>query len=138
MIAEVPQDTARAIVNLLLTGMMSRFSAIRFVFAHAGGTFPMIAGRLRQYVPAVALDAMPENIEDQLGRCWFDIAGTANRPAIAALTALASHDRILFGSDAPHIPIGETANGMMRLGLSASARVAIGSENATRLFPRMQ
>jgi len=98
----------------------------------------MIAGRLRQYVPAVTLDAMPENIEDQLRRCWFDIAGTANKPAIAALTALASPDRILFGSDAPHIPLGETANGMMWLGLSPSARAAIGSENATQLFPRIQ
>jgi predicted TIM-barrel fold metal-dependent hydrolase len=138
MIAEVPQDTGRAIVNLLLTGTMSRFSAVRFVFAHAGGTFPMIAGRLHQYVPAVVLDAMTENIDDQLRRCWFDIAGTANEPAIAALTALASRNRILFGSDAPHIPLGETANGMMRLELSPITRAAIGSENATRLFPRIQ
>jgi len=137
MIAEVPQDTARAIVNLLLTGTMCRFNAIRFIFGHAGGTFPMIAGRLRQYVPAVTLDAMPENIEDQLRRCWFDIAGTANKPAIAALTAFASRDCILFGSDAPHIQLGETVNGMRRLGLSPSTRAAIGSENATRLFPRL-
>jgi predicted TIM-barrel fold metal-dependent hydrolase len=138
MIAEVPQDTARAIVNLLLTGTLSRFSAIRFIFAHAGGTFPMIAGRMRQYVSPAALDAMPESIEDQLSRCWFDIAGTAHRPAVAALTSLASAERILFGSDAPHIPLGETADGLLRLGLSPGARAAIGRRNAAYLFPRVR
>ena len=49
LIAEVPQDTTRAIANLLFTGSFSRFKDIRFIFTHAGGTMPMVAGRMQQY-----------------------------------------------------------------------------------------
>jgi len=138
MIAEVPHDTARAIVNLLLTGTLSRFDGIRFVFSHAGGTFPMIAGRVHQYVPKAALESMPHGIEHELSRCYFDIAGTAHRPAIAALTSLVPDTRILFGSDEPHVALRETAQGIANLGLSIGQQVAIGYENARRLIPRLE
>ena len=138
MIAEVPHDTARGILNLMLTGTLSRFNAIRFIFAHAGGTFPMIAGRLRQYISSAALDALPESIEDQVSRCWFDIAGTAHKPAIAALTGLVADNQILFGSDEPHIPLGETVDGLSRLGLSPTTYAAIAGKNAARLFLPVQ
>jgi predicted TIM-barrel fold metal-dependent hydrolase len=138
MIAEVPHDTARAILNLILTGTLSRFPAIRFIFAHAGGTFPMIAGRLRQYISPAVLDAVPESIGDQLSRCWFDIAGTAHKPALAALTSLVADGQILFGSDEPHILLGETVDGLSRLGLSPSTYSAIAGKNAADLFRPVQ
>lgn len=40
LVTEIPQDTARAITNLLFTGTFARFRDIRFVFAHAGGNVP--------------------------------------------------------------------------------------------------
>jgi predicted TIM-barrel fold metal-dependent hydrolase len=49
--AEVPQDTARAIINLLVTDTLHRNPNIQFLFAHAGGTLPMLAGRIAHYVP---------------------------------------------------------------------------------------
>src|SRR5216683_3546664 len=51
LVAEIPQDTARAITNLLFTGSLSRFRGIRFIFAHAGGSVPMLLGRMHQYAP---------------------------------------------------------------------------------------
>ena len=52
IIAEVPQDTTRAITNLLFTGAFTRFRNIKFIFTHAGGTVPMVACRMHQYAPA--------------------------------------------------------------------------------------
>jgi Amidohydrolase len=50
-IAEVPQDTARAVISLLVTGTLHRNANIQFVFAHAGGgTLPMLAGRIAHTV----------------------------------------------------------------------------------------
>jgi predicted TIM-barrel fold metal-dependent hydrolase len=137
MIAEVPQDTARAIINLLLTGTLSRFPGIRFIFSHAGGTFPMIAGRLQQYVPKPVLESLPEGIEHELHRLYYDIAGTAHPPAVAALRNLVPDSQILFGSDEPHVALSETAQGMDRLGLPSDVRAAIGRCNATRILPRL-
>jgi hypothetical protein len=50
IIAEVPQDTPRAIANLLLTGTFSTFPDFHFIFAHAGnradggGSHPTVRG----------------------------------------------------------------------------------------------
>ena len=38
ILIEIPQDTARAVTNLLFTGTFARFKDIRFIFTHAGGT----------------------------------------------------------------------------------------------------
>ena len=43
---EFPFDTTRAIISLLYSGTFSRCRNMRFVFAHAGGTLPMIAHRI--------------------------------------------------------------------------------------------
>ena len=117
LIAEVPQDTTRAIANLLFTGSFSRFKDI-FVLSslHAGGTMPMVAGRMQQYGPKSFTQKGPHAIEDEVKRLYYDIAGTAFAPAIAALTALVPTTQILFGSDNPYVPLGVTADGFEQLG----------------------
>ena len=65
-------------------------------------------------------------------------AGTAYRPAIAALTSLVPTTQILFGSDNPFVPLADTAEGMMQLGFSADDLRQIGRENALALLPRLK
>ena len=137
LIAEVPQDTTRAIANLLFTGSFSRFSDIRFIFTHAGGTVPMVADRMQQYGPKSFTEKGPHAVEDELKRLHYDIAGTAFAPAIAALKALVPTTQILFGSDNPFVPLGLTANGFEQLGLSAADLQAIGRDNALALLPNL-
>jgi predicted TIM-barrel fold metal-dependent hydrolase len=137
LVAEIPQDTTRAVTNLLFTGSFSRFKDIRFIFTHAGGTVPMVVGRMQQYGPKGLTDNGFSAIEDALRRLYFDIAGTAYAPAIAALTALVPTTQILFGSDNPYVPLGLTANGLAQLGLSAADLQAIGHDNALTLLPNL-
>jgi predicted TIM-barrel fold metal-dependent hydrolase len=136
LVAEITQDTTRAIANLLFTGTFSRFRDIRFIFAHAGGHIPMVYGRLLQYGPKDIATKAPNGVEYELKRLHYDIAGTAFRPAIAALTSLVPTTQILLGSDNPYIPLGETTQGMTQLGLSAADLRAIGRDNALALLPR--
>ena len=51
LVSEIPQDTTRAVTNLLFTGTFSRFPDIRFIFSHGGGDVPMVMGRLHDYAP---------------------------------------------------------------------------------------
>jgi 6-methylsalicylate decarboxylase len=137
LVAEIPQDTTRAVTNLLFTGSFSRFRDIRFIFTHAGGTVPMVVGRMQQYGPKSLPDGGPNAIEDALRRQYFDIAGTAFAPAIAALTALVPTTQILFGSDNPYVPLGATAKGLEQLGLPLADLQAIGRDNALALLPNL-
>ena len=71
-------------------------------------------------------------------RLYYDIAGTAYRPAIAALTSMVPTTQILFGSDNPFVPLADTAEGITQLGFSAADRAQIGRDNALTLLPRLK
>jgi predicted TIM-barrel fold metal-dependent hydrolase len=135
---EIPQDTTRAITNLLFSGTLSKFRNIRFIFAHAGGSLPMVLGRLHQYAPKNIAETLPDGIDHELKRLYYDIAGTAYRPAIAALTNFVSTTQIVFGSDHPFIPLAETAEGVTQLSFSASDLRRIGRDNVLALLPGLQ
>jgi predicted TIM-barrel fold metal-dependent hydrolase len=138
ILIEIPQDTARAVTNLLFTGAFAKFKNIRFIFTHAGGNVPMLLGRMHQYAPKDIAERVPNGIEYELKRLYYDIAGTAYRPAIAALTSLVPTTQILFGSDHPFVPLGDTAEGITQLGFSEDDLRSIGHENALALLPRLK
>ena len=138
MLIEVPQETARAVTNLLFTGTFSRFKDIRFIFTHAGGNVAMLLGRMHQYGPKNIAEKAPNGIEYELKRLYYDIAGTAYQPAIAALTSLVPTSQIVFGSDNPFVPLAETAEGMKQLGFSANDLARIGRDNVLTLLPRLK
>ncbi len=138
VILEIPQDTTRAVTNLVFTGALAKFRDIRFIFSHAGGDVPMVVGRMQQYAPKSVAEKAPNGIEYELKRLHYDIAGTAFRPAIAALTSLVPTTQILFGSDNPFLPLAQTAEGMMKLGFSEDDLRLIGRDNALTLLPRLK
>ena len=91
-----------------------------------------------QYGPKDIAEKAPNGIEYELKRHYYDIAGTAYRPAIAALTSLVPTTQILFGSDDPFVPLAETAEGLKQLGFSADDLDRIGRNNALTLLPRLK
>jgi predicted TIM-barrel fold metal-dependent hydrolase len=137
---ELPHDTTRAVTSLLFSGSFSRLRDIRFIFSHAGGTLPMVVGRIsRQSAQMRQLaEKVPNGVEYELKRLQYEIAGSANRPAMAALMSLVPISQILFGSDYPWGQIAATVDGMGNLGLSAADLQAIGWDNARALLPRLK
>jgi predicted TIM-barrel fold metal-dependent hydrolase len=138
IVAEVPQDTTRTIISLLFSGTLTRLKDIRFIFCHAGGTVPLVAARMTHYGPKDFAEKLPNGVDYELKRLYYDIAVSGYRPAIAALTGLIPTNQILFGSDFPYRPLGETADTMPQLGLSDADLDAIGRDNALALLPRLK
>ena len=139
VVTELPHDTTRAITSLLFSGSLSRLRETRFIFSHAGGTMPMLAGRIARAARGREEIGrkLPNGVEWELRRLHYEIAGSANRPAMAALTNLVPMSQILFGTDYPYAPVRTTAEGMRDLGMTDDDLKRIGRENALALFPRL-
>jgi predicted TIM-barrel fold metal-dependent hydrolase len=137
---EVPHDTTRAITSLLFSGSFTRLPDIRFIFSHAGGTLPMLTDRLWQYSKQMKelADKLPNGVEYELKKLHYEIASSANPPAMAALMKLVPMSQIMFGSDYPFVPIEVTADGLTNLGLSLADLQVIGRDNATALLSRLR
>lgn len=137
---EFPQDTARAVVSLLFNGALAKYGQIRFLFSHAGGTIPMLAGRVaagsttRKDLDEIA----PGGIDRLLKGLYYDTANSAYAPTMAALLNFVPFTQVLFGSDYPYYAIAHTSGGLAQLHMSAQERHAIDRTNAELLMPRLR
>jgi predicted TIM-barrel fold metal-dependent hydrolase len=140
VVTELPHDTTRAITSLLASGSFARYRDIRFIFSHAGGTLPMLAVRISRYIAQIKdiSGKLPNGVEYELRKLFYDTASSANAPAMAALMKVVPSSQILFGSDYPFVPVAETRDDLTHLGLSGRDLQVIGRENALKLFPRQK
>ena len=136
---EVPHDTTRAVTSLLLSGTFARRRNIRWLFSHAGGTIPMLAGRIDYFHHRAqnAAQFAPEGVEAELKRLHYDTANATHPASMAALLKLVPESQVTFGSDYPYVPIATQAQNLQALGLSSATVRAIQSANAIRLVPRL-
>ena len=138
-VIEVPHDTTRTVTSLLLSGSFARYRDIKWLFSHAGGTIPMMAGRINSFYGARPdlKEFAPEGIEGELRRLHYDTANATFAPSMAALLKLVPASQITYGTDYPYFGFGQFAQ-LQKLGLSAEDLDAIGHDNATRLIPRLR
>jgi len=141
-VIEVPHDTTRTVVSLLLSGSFVRDRDIQWLFSHAGGTIPMLAGRIEAFYARLAASGgqggsfAPNGILAELQRLNYDTANATSPPAMAALMKLVATSQITFGSDYPYFPVSQIET-IRKMGLPAADLTAIESGNATRLIPRL-
>lgn len=136
---EYGTDTTRAMIGVTFSGDAARFPDIRFIWSHAGGSAPFLAGRI-DGGSGNAKDRMPNGFIAEVKKFFYDTAGAANRGAMASLLELVTPSQILFGTDFP--PGGtsrDVAQLLAELGMfNDSAMRAIDRENAVRLLPRLK
>lgn len=138
-LTEFIQETNRAITSLMYSGTLSKYHDIKFIFLHAGGAIPTLAGRITQLGAAPQLASkVPEGVEQVLRCQYYEIANSANVPAMSALTSIIPSSQILFGSDFPLVPLPATADGLAGLKMSVAELQAIRRDNALRLVPRLR
>ncbi len=137
-VVEVPHDTTRTIMSLLVSGIFARMRDIQWLFSHAGGTIPILAGRIEAFYeqrPGGPPRFAPNGIEAELRRLYYDTANATHPASMAALTKLIPFSQITYGSDYPYLPLNQID--VLRASLSAPDLAAISSGNAARLLPRL-
>ena len=137
---ELATDTARAVASLLVSGTVTRFPDIRFIFSHAGGTLPSLTGRIIAQVNASPelIRRLPNGPIVELGKLFYDTANASNPWALAPLLKLVSVSQILYGTDFPFRSPEETSKGLREIGFSEAELLAIDRGNALRLLPRLK
>jgi predicted TIM-barrel fold metal-dependent hydrolase len=141
-IVEFTFDTTRAIVNLLYSGTLERYPAVRFIFPHAGGTVPYLTWRiaLGEWLPGLR-ENVPQGVITYLQRLYYDTALSTTSYTLRSFQELADTSHILFGSDYPFLPEPVIAINMTDFinydGFTENDRSAIDKDNALPLFPRL-
>ena len=135
---EYGTDTTRAIMGVAFSGDAARFPDVRFIWSHAGGTVPFLAGRI-EGASNNAKDRLPNGFIAEIRKFYYDLAGASNRGAVASLLELVKPSQILFGTDFP--PGGTSAEYVKALSelklFSAADLRAIDRDNAVKLLPRL-
>lgn len=110
----MPTESALAICSLIFGGVLDRFPTLRIGFAHGGGAFPGILGRIeRGFVARPDLVAVnnPAPPSAYLPRLYVDSL-THDAGALRLLLRLHGADRVALGSDYP-FPLGEEHPGSL-------------------------
>ena len=110
----MPTESAIAIASVLFGGVLERLPNLRICFAHGGGCFPGILGRLEHGFQArpdlVAVDN-PHPPSRYLGRFFVDSL-THDPDLLRQIIRLFGVNRVALGSDYP-FPLGEDVPGTM-------------------------
>jgi len=103
----VPQDTALAIASFMMTDIFGRFPRLRLGFAHGGGSFAALLGRLdhvwQSFEDMRSVLRIPPR--DYVKKFYFDTV-TFGSEYLRYLIEMVGPDAVMAGSDGP-TPIGQ-------------------------------
>ena len=134
----MPAETQLSIVAMILGGVFDRLpSDLRLCFAHGGGSFAFLLGRLENawHNRDLARGKSRHPPSHYLDRFYVDSAVFDPR-ALRLLVDVMGEDRVMLGSDYP-FPLGEQRVGRLireMRGLSESARGKLLAGNAFRFL----
>lgn len=131
----MPTETAIAMAHLIFGGVLDRCPKLRVAFAHGGGTFLSLIGRMSHGFsvrPDLCATGAVQSPEQYLGRFYVDSI-VHTKQMLEQCLKLFGKERILLGSDYP-FPLGESRPGALidSLGLSEGDRNLLLHGNASR------
>ena len=133
-------ETTRAVLNMVAHDVLVRYPDLKVVVPHCGSFLPNALPRFKGLLPVMVGQGymQPVNVDANVSRLYFDLAGAATDDAIRALLSITTADHLLYGSDYPYVAaqaLLETKTSLQQrltaLGLDPQA---ILSDNAQRLF----
>ena len=136
---EYGTDTTRAIMGVVFSGDAARFPDVRFIWSHAGGSMPFLAGRIDRGSHS-APDRMPNGFIAEARKFSYDLAGAANGGAVASLLQLVTSANVVFGTDFPpggtSVDVSRDIAGLKMF--TAAELDLVERGNALRLIPRLR
>lgn len=137
-VIEVPHDTTRAVVSLLLSGSLVKYRDIKWIFSHGGGTIPMLAGRINFFHGQAKniADIAPNGIEAEFKRLYYDTANATHPSSMAALLKLVPSSQVTYGSDYPYVPMDTQIKALESSGLDPQVLEQIKHLNVERILKK--
>ena len=133
-------ETTRAILNMVAHDVLVRYPDLKVVVPHCGSFLPNALPRFKGLLPVMVKQGymQPVDVDANLSRLYYDLAGAATDDAIESLLAIAEPSHILYGSDYPYV----AAQALIDAKKSLEARMAskgldprdVLTDNAARLF----
>ena len=130
-------DTTLAAAKLVFSGVVERFTGIRWVLTHLGGAIPYLAERLdRGYEAFAECRANISRAPSSYLRDFYYDTVNFDPAALRLAIAFAGIDHILAGSDYPHMigSLGKMKQSIAALGLPPEQQAAIYGGNAAELL----
>jgi predicted TIM-barrel fold metal-dependent hydrolase len=139
-------DTTRMLTNMIFNGAKKRFSKIKIISTHGGGTVPYLKTRIetleRVFGPGKCRTRLsPEEIREDLGSFYYDLTAATSPTQLFGLQQMVPLSHLVMGFDNPFMP-GWTFppaiedvqrwNGFSDTDISSIAR-----QNAKSLYPSL-
>lgn len=143
---EFPFDTTRMIANMIFSGAVTRFSDIRFIASHGGGTLPYLLSRLQILEPATGAGPgraklSAQEIQDGAASFYYDLTAATSTAHLTALTDMVPASRLLVGFDIPFMPAPTMRPALDAIrdwaGFTDEDVEKILHQNAAGLFPKV-
>jgi len=107
-IVDYPQQTTRAAVDLVISGVRSRTPSVDLILSHAGGTLPFLSQRVAGslVIPEISSKSRVTAIEAeaQFRRYYYDTALSGSGTQLNGLLEATDPSHVLFGTDYPYAP----------------------------------
>ena len=123
----MPAETSRAICSMIFGGIFKKFPNLRVAFAHGGGSFPHIIGRIEKgFLERPDLCAVDNNINpiNYLGKFYVDSL-VHSQEALKYLVDILGAKSVILGSDYP-FPLGEEKPGKL---IEANSKIDATTKN---------
>lgn len=139
---DFPGDTTRAIAQLHYGGTFAETPDVSYVFAHAGGTAPYLAGRFAivDEMKIMGDSSTTGTAAETFHRLYWDTALAWADPVLYTLRNIAGMNKVVFGTDYPYVRKDLAVKGKLRIqsnpDLSPEEKNQVFGRNALRLFPR--
>ncbi|MFC2044627.1 amidohydrolase family protein [Chloroflexota bacterium] len=104
-----PFETELALSELVFSGVMERYPALKIISHHLGGGIPFFLGRTNEtYEPSAQQRrigrVMPKPLYDYFSLFYYDTAVGGSAPATRCAYEVFGADKLIFASDAPNGP----------------------------------
>lgn len=130
-------DTARAVVNLFISGTMETVPNITIILSHAGGALPPLVARFSEFATAILrldVNIDTESVKQTLrSQFYFDLAGFVFPDQIQGLLPYVDASRITYGSDYPYTPQSGVL-GLAQLMNQELPQVLTGPDDVSKIY----
>ncbi len=140
-------DTTRMITNMVATGARKRFSQIKIISTHAGGTIPFLVNRIQTLehtfgVGPGRLELSPGEVREGITSFYYDLTAATSEAQLDATLKLVPVSQLLMGLDLPFMPASTYGPAIADVGRYPAFNEAdlqsLSYGNAFRLYPTLK